>query len=83
MVQVNSGDGKTRESAIKIIDAKDQHEGRMFIENLLKKTCSGYFIGEGISTNDENGYYQEFEVYRRGPIEIWIDTTILFHVLDK
>jgi hypothetical protein len=83
MVRVNNGDGETKETAIKILEAKDQREGRVFIENLLKKTCSGYFSGEGISTIDENGYYQEFEVYRRGPIEIWIDSTILFHVLDK
>jgi len=87
MIKINGADGKTRETAIKIVRASDHHEGWDYIYDFIDKydCCFRYgdYDREDITTTDEGGFLKELSVYRKCDIELWIDWTTLFHVWDK
>ena len=87
MVTIDKNDGKTRETAIKILTASDHREGWKFIYNFIGNFSRGYkyedYTRDDITTTNEGGFLKELSVYRKSDIEIWIDWTTLFHVWDK
>lgn len=92
MVKLGNNDGKTKETAIKILDAKDHSEGWEFIYDYLDKyqAENGYdrWDRDDYSTQDEHGFLKELSFFRfivndRVVDEIWFDWTELFHVWDK
>ncbi len=92
-IKINSDNGRTKETAIKITEAPDHRIGWEFIYNFMDryKVIEGYAFWdrEDFYTEDENGFLKELSVFKfmnsENEIlwEIWIDWTTLFHVWDK
>jgi hypothetical protein len=92
LVKIDNNDGKTKETAIKIQDAKDHREGWEFIYDFMDRhqTLKGYnsWNREDFSTHNEQGFLKELVVFKflthdEVVDEIWFDWTELFHVWDK
>lgn len=76
MVQVNNGDGKTRETAIIIMSAEDRKEGWDYIKSKV-----GNWIPEYSSITDEYDYETQYVVFRKYEQEIWFDWTWLYNFM--
>jgi hypothetical protein len=92
LIIIDNNDGKTKETAIKILDAKDHREGWEFIYDYMDRhqAMNGYksWDREDYSTQDGHGFLKELAVFRfivdnRVADEIWFDWTELFHIWDK
>lgn len=92
MVKIDNNDGKTKETVIKILEAKDHREGWEFIYDYMDKyqAENGYdsWDREDLTTHDEHGFLKELAVFKlflndNVVDEIWFDWTELFHVWDK
>jgi hypothetical protein len=81
MVQVNEGDGKTRETAIRIMCAEDRKEGWDYIIENIKAFGFEEGDGEYSSISDEDGYETHWVVYRKDDNEIWFDWTWLYEFM--
>lgn len=82
MVQVNNGDGKTKETAIRIICAEDRAEGWEYIRNYIKAQKENLrfeeWKSEYISITETDGFETELVVFRDKDDEIWFDHTWLY-----
>ena len=78
MVQVNDGDGKTRETAIRIMSADDRKEGWEYILEYIKSKGFEESDEEYSSISDEDGYETHWVVYRNDNGEVWFDWTWLY-----
>ena len=81
MVQVDNGDGKTRETAIKIMSAEDRHEGWEYISEYLKQRWPATWDKEFSTITAEDGFEYQFVLYKSHGKKIWFDWTWLYYFM--
>jgi hypothetical protein len=81
MVQVNNGDGKTRDTAIIIMSAEDQRDGKDYICNYLTDRKFEYGNAEYSTLIEEDGFEAQYVLFRKDGREIWFDWTWLYNFM--
>ena len=83
MVKVNDADGKTQETAIRIVCAEDRSEGWEYIRNYITalKPCVRFCDWESqyIHKTEEDGFETQYVSFRHTDDQIWFDTTWLYN----
>ena len=82
MVKVNDADGKTQETAIRIIGAEDRQEAWAFISGYLKainpKISFADWDREYTSKIEDDDFETQYVAFRKYNKEIWFDWTWVY-----